>query len=237
MPHYTDKKPQGKRLRGVKLLSFIYWIENDLVLLVIVCTLGAKSKSQHIKGTPVENLSTILTALTDEKVIAYPTEGVFGVGCDPDSSEAVKNLLAVKERAVEKGLILIAASYEQLIPYIDESQLSEEQIANVKSTWPGPVTWIMPAGEKATPWVTGQFDSIAVRVSDHPLVQMLCQAFGKPITSTSANLSGLPPCMTAQEVEDQLGDRLGAIVYGETGGRDKPTEIRDARTLAVIREG
>jgi L-threonylcarbamoyladenylate synthase len=85
--------------------------------------------------------------------------------------------------------------------------------------------------------VSGQFDTIAVRVTDHPLVQKLCLAYGKPLTSTSANLSGLPPCMTTQEVEQQLGDKLVAILQGETSGRNKPSEIRDAKTLQVLRQG
>ncbi|MFA0071042.1 Sua5/YciO/YrdC/YwlC family protein, partial [Vibrio breoganii] len=112
---------------------------------------------------------------------------------------AIKKLLDLKQRPMEKGLILIAASYEQLLPYIDESQLTEAQLATVKATWPGPVTWIMPTSSKVTNWVSGQFDSIAVRVTDHPLVQRMCNEFGKPLTSTSANLTGEPPCMTTEE--------------------------------------
>lgn len=185
----------------------------------------------------MNNFEQSLAALQAGEVIAYPTEGVFGVGCDPDDINAVKKLLELKQRPVEKGLILIAASYEQLIPYIDESQLSEEQLDRVHASWPGPVTWIMPASERVTHWVSGQFDTIAVRVTDHSLVQKLCLAFGKPVTSTSANMNGLPPCMTTAEVEQQLGDKLAGILRGETGGRNKPSEIRDARTLKVLRQG
>ncbi|OLQ91105.1 threonylcarbamoyl-AMP synthase [Vibrio panuliri] len=185
----------------------------------------------------MDNFEQALSVLQQGEVIAYPTEGVFGVGCDPDNPQAIEKLLTLKQRPVEKGLILIAASYEQLLPYIDESQLNQEQLATVKASWPGPYTWIMPASDKASNWLCGQFDSIAVRVTDHPLVQKICLAFGKPLTSTSANLTGLPPCMTTEEVEAQLGDKLVAILRGETSGRDKPSEIRDARTLQVLRQG
>ncbi|ELO1775796.1 threonylcarbamoyl-AMP synthase [Vibrio fluvialis] len=185
----------------------------------------------------MNNFEHTLQALQAGEVIAYPTEGVFGVGCDPDNPQAIEKLLQLKQRPVEKGLILIAASYQQLLPYIDESQLTQEQLERVQSTWPGPVTWIMPASQRVSHWVSGQFDTIAVRVTDHPLVQKLCLAYGKPLTSTSANLSGLPPCMTTQEVEQQLGDKLVAILQGETGGRNKPSEIRDANTLQVLRQG
>lgn len=185
----------------------------------------------------MDNFEQALTALQQGEVIAYPTEGVFGVGCDPDNPQAIQKLLTLKQRPVEKGLILIAASYAQLAPYIDESQLTDQQLQTVQATWPGPYTWIMPTSDKVSDWVSGQFNSIAVRVTDHPLVQQMCLAFGKPITSTSANLSGLEPCMTTEEVEAQLGDQLVAILRGETGGRDKPSEIRDAKTLQVIRQG
>ncbi|SON51284.1 L-threonylcarbamoyladenylate synthase [Vibrio tapetis] len=185
----------------------------------------------------MDNFKHTISTLQAGEVIAYPTEGVFGVGCDPDNIHAINKLLALKQRPVEKGLILIASDYAQLLPYIDEAQLNEEQLSRVKASWPGPVTWIMPASPKVSRHVSGQFDSIAVRVTDHPLVQKLCREFGKPITSTSANLTGLPPCMTTQEVHQQLGDRLNAILEGATGGRDKPSEIRDAKTLQLIRQG
>ncbi len=185
----------------------------------------------------MNNFEQTLHALQSGEVIAYPTEGVFGVGCDPDNPEAIEKLLQLKQRPVEKGLILIAASYEQLLPYIDESQLTEEQLQQIKATWPGPVTWVVPASDKVSQWVSGQFDSIAVRVTDHPLVQQLCNAYGKPLTSTSANLTGQPSCMTTEEVEQQLGDKLVAILRGATGGRNKPSEIRDARTLQILRQG
>jgi L-threonylcarbamoyladenylate synthase len=185
----------------------------------------------------LDNFEQILHSLRTGEVIAYPTEGVFGVGCDPDNPQAIEKLLQLKQRSVDKGLILIAASYEQLLPYIDESQLTREQLMTVKSSWPGPVTWIMPASSQVSKWVSGQFDTIAVRVTDHPLVQKLCLAYGKPITSTSANLSGLPSCMTTEEVIQQFGAQLPAVLHGKTGGRNKPSEIRDAKTQQVLRQG
>ena len=97
------------------------------------------------KNLPSEAVQRAVVALNNKEVIAYPTEAVFGVGCDPDSEEAVMNLLALKQRPVDKGLILIAASFEQLQPYIDDSMLSEEQRAAIFSRWPGPVTFVFPA--------------------------------------------------------------------------------------------
>ncbi|MGN2671943.1 tRNA threonylcarbamoyladenosine biosynthesis protein RimN [Aliivibrio fischeri] len=185
----------------------------------------------------MKNLNQVVDALKQGNVIAYPTEGVFGVGCDPDNEQALLNLLDVKKRPKEKGLILIAASIEQLLPYIDLEQLTEEQVNTIKASWPGPVTWIVPVKTSTLPLVTGQFDSIAVRVTAHPQVKAICNAFGKPITSTSANLSGLEPCRSATEVEAQLGDTGVVIFQGEVGNRTQPTEIRDAKTGNTLRQG
>ncbi|MGI8474312.1 L-threonylcarbamoyladenylate synthase type 1 TsaC [Pectobacterium brasiliense] len=183
-----------------------------------------------------ERMIPVLRELHNEQVIAYPTEAVFGLGCDPDSEVAVNRLLALKQRPWQKGLILIAADFSQLAPYIDDSALSDEQKAVMFSTWPGPVTWVLPAKRTTPQWLTGQFSSLAVRVSDHPLVKELCLRYGKPLVSTSANLSGQPPCRTAQEVSLQFGGDFPVLV-GDVGGRMNPSEIRDVLTGELIRQG
>jgi len=186
--------------------------------------------------SPEDNLLHIVDVLKQQQVIAYPTEAVFGVGCSPDSELAVMRLLALKQRPVEKGLILIADSFEQLIPYIDDSALTDEQRQTVFAHWPGPVTFVFPARPDTPKWLTGRFNSLAVRVTNHPLVKELCQAYGKPLVSTSANLTGLPPCRTADEVYQQFGKDF-PVLEGETGGRTNPSEIRDALTGELFRQG
>ncbi|STU93827.1 putative ribosome maturation factor [Klebsiella pneumoniae] len=114
---------------------------------------------------PSEAVAHAVAVLKNEHVIAYPTEAVFGVGCDPDSETAVMRLLELKQRPVEKGLILIAASFEQLKPYIDDSRLSDSQREAIFSCWPGPVTFVFPARPETPRWLTGRFDSLAVRVT------------------------------------------------------------------------
>ena len=180
-------------------------------------------------------ISDAVTALQNQQVIAYPTEAVFGLGCDPMNEKAVQRLLTIKQRPVEKGLILIAADIAQLNDYIDLSQLSAAQIDKINQTWPGPATWVMPAKAQVPKWLTGQFDSIAVRVSSHPTVRDLCLSFGGPITSTSANLTGLTPCVTAEEVHNQLAPLLGAIVNESVGELAQPTTITDALTGKIYR--
>lgn len=181
-------------------------------------------------------MSLVLQALNQQQVIAYPTEAVFGLGCDPDSEQAVEALLTLKRRPREKGLILIADNYQQLLPYIDDSQLGEQRLKEILACWPGPVTWVMPAKASTPDWLTGRFNSLAVRVSDHPLVKELCQQFGKPLVSTSANLTTLPPCRTGEEVKQQFGDDF-PVLHGAVGGRENPSEIKDALTGQLIRQG
>ncbi len=182
-------------------------------------------------------LNKAIKALDDGLVIAYPTEAVYGVGCDPDDLHAIGLLLNIKQREKSKGLILIAADFSQLAAYIDINAISLEQQEKMHATWPGPVTWVVPAKPGLTDWLTGQFSTIAIRVSDHPLVQQLCQAYGKPLTSTSANLSGLPACRTAADVVKQLGEQVAVILDAPTGGRMNPTEIRDITTGVIFRAG
>ncbi|HDZ8963983.1 TPA: Sua5/YciO/YrdC/YwlC family protein [Aeromonas dhakensis] len=176
-----------------------------------------------------------VAALQHDGVIAYATEAVFGLGCDPDSEAAVQRLLAIKQRPVEKGLILIAADLAQLQDYIDLDQLTSEQLAKVEASWPGPFTWIMPARPDTPAWLTGQFDTLAVRVTAHPQVQALCCAFGKPLVSTSANLTGEEPARRVADIGELLASQLAYILPGEVGGQANPSEIKDARTGAVIR--
>ncbi|MFQ2237626.1 Sua5/YciO/YrdC/YwlC family protein [Aeromonas dhakensis] len=176
-----------------------------------------------------------VAALQHDGVIAYATEAVFGLGCDPDSEAAVQRLLAIKQRPVAKGLILIAADLAQLQDYIDLDQLTSEQLARVEASWPGPFTWIMPARPDTPAWLTGQFDTLAVRVTAHPQVQALCRAFGKPLVSTSANLTGEEPARRLADIGELLASQLAYILPGEVGGQANPSEIKDARTGAVIR--
>jgi len=182
------------------------------------------------------SLAKVLEALHQQQVIAYPTEAVFGLGCDPDSEQAVESLLALKKRPKDKGLILIADNYQQLLPYIDDSSLTHQQLEHILSFWPGPVTWVMPAKPSTPDWLTGRFSSLAVRVTDHPLVKELCQQFGKPLVSTSANLNGQEPCRLADEVRLQFGEDF-PVLNGKVGGRENPSEIRDALTGDLIRQG
>jgi len=169
-------------------------------------------------------------------VLAYATEAVWGLGCDPFDEAAVSRLLALKQRAVDKGLILVAASMPQLDGLVDWRALPEQRRDAVLATWPGPHTWIVPATARVPDWITGVHGrQVAVRVSAHAVVAALCEAFGAPLVSTSANRAGMPPPHDVAAIDATLRAALDGLVEGDTGTLPQPTPIRDARSGAVVR--
>jgi L-threonylcarbamoyladenylate synthase len=180
-------------------------------------------------------LDTALPALRAGGVIAYPTEAVWGLGCDPGHEAAVMKLLRLKQRPIEKGMILVAAELSQLDDWVRLHALPPERQTDVLASWPGAHTWILPAGPRAPRWITGEHSGIAVRISAHPLVAALCRAWGGPLVSTSANLAGKPPARTRAELDPALLPLLDGLIDGATGGLAQPTPIRDALSGQVLR--
>lgn len=166
-------------------------------------------------------------------LLAYPTEAVFGLGCDPLNPDAVRRLLALKQRPEQKGLILIGADFGQLRPFVEP--LGEAQMAPLLASWPGPNTWLLPAAHGLPRWLRGSHATLAVRVTDHPVAAALCRACASPLVSTSANLSGHPPARSALKVRMALGGRIDRIVNAPCGGATRPSTIRDAVSGCIIR--
>lgn len=159
-------------------------------------------------------------------VIAYPTEAVWGLGCDPWDEQAVERILELKRRPVGKGVILVASSVDQIRFLLDPLPRSLQ--AEAERHWPGPVTCLLPDVEQQVPdWVRGQHRSIAVRVSDHPVVRALCDTVGMPLVSTSCNPAGRQPARNIWQVRRYFGDQLDWIVPGTLGGNRKPSRIID----------
>jgi L-threonylcarbamoyladenylate synthase len=165
-------------------------------------------------------------------VIAYPTETVWGLGCDPWNEMAVDRLLALKERPVHKGLILVAGCIDQFDFLLDDLPVVWQQ--RLAGSWPGPNTWLVPHQDRLPAWITGEHDTVALRVSDHPGVQALCALTG-PLVSTSANRAGRPSARTRLRVQQYFPGELDQVLGGALGGRKNPSLIRDLRTGDVIR--
>jgi L-threonylcarbamoyladenylate synthase len=181
------------------------------------------------------SLADAIAALRKGGVIAYPTEGVWGLGCDPRNEPATLRLLALKQREVGKGLILIASDAAQLAPFVAMDALASDRRDAVRASWPGPNTWIVPASADAPAWITGDHDGIAVRVSAHQVVVALCEGFGGALVSTSANIATLPSPRTRAELDPRIIAGVDVVSAGETGGLLQATPIRDARDGRSLR--
>lgn len=164
-------------------------------------------------------------SLLDGGVIAYPTEGVYGLGCDPFNPDAVGRILSIKQRPVHKGVILVADSLERLQPFLQP--LSQEQHAQLNATWPGPRTWVIPHNGQLPEWITGGRSTVAVRVSAHPLARALAQHSGLPIVSTSANRSGRPSLITSLQVRKALGQDIDYLLQGRVQTPGQASQITD----------
>jgi len=164
-------------------------------------------------------------------LIAYPTEGVFGLGCLPDDVEAVERLLEVKQRDSRKGLILIASKMEQL-----DGWVSLPDGLSVPQADPAhPVTWIVPPGPSVLPVILGQHKNLAIRITTNPVAAALCDAVDSAIVSTSANLSGKPTARNRIVLRRQFGTRVDYIVPGDCGPASGASEIRDLTTGEILR--
>ncbi|MEY3808545.1 MAG: hypothetical protein RI893_1521 [Pseudomonadota bacterium] len=184
---------------------------------------------------PYHSLFKIKNAVRHLKagaVIAYPTEAVYGLGCDPLNEEAVMTLLEIKQRPVDKGLILIASSLAQLQSYLD---LDQTLIDRITPTWPGPVTWVIPAQSWVPRWLTGDHDTLAVRVTNQPIAHDLCAQFGSPLVSTSANPTTRPAIKVARKLLKAFAQADIFIVPGSVGSLAQETAIYEALTGKRLR--
>ena len=176
----------------------------------------------------------LVSTVDNNGVIAYPTEAVWGLGCNPWSEFAVDTILALKQRPMHKGLILVAGSVEQVRFLLDP--LPEELRRRAEQHWPGPVTCVVPDVKEQVPhWVRGDHDSIAVRVSAHPLVQRLCNLAGMPLVSTSCNPAGREPARSTWQVSRYYPAGIDLMVSGALGGARQPSTIIDITTGQTLR--
>jgi len=180
-------------------------------------------------------LDAAATVLRAGGVLAYPTEAVFGLGCDPHDADAFAKVFALKQRPATQGVLLIGADFAQIERYIDTAALPAQSLARAQATWPGPHTWIFPRSAQVPAWIAGAHEGIALRVTAHAPAAALCRAFGGALVSTSANPHGEPPARSVSTVLAYFDASLDGILDAPLGALDRPTVIRDARTGALVR--
>lgn len=181
-----------------------------------------------------DNVAAAADTLRSGGVVAYPTEAVYGFGCDPFDRDAFDAIFRLKARAPTQGVLLIASDFEQIAAFIADD-VAPDALARARASWPGPSTWIFPRSDEVPEWVAGSHAGVALRVTAHPIAAELCRRFGGAIVSTSANRHGEPSLRTFAEVQAAFGAQVAYILDGAVGGLDKPTPIRDAVSGDIIR--
>jgi L-threonylcarbamoyladenylate synthase len=178
-------------------------------------------KNKPPPGPTGLDLIQLQASFNASALLAYPTEAVWGLGCNPNNDAALQRLLRLKQRPWQKGLVVVAADFSQLQPWLLPLAAADE--ARVLASWPGPVTWALPCQPDVSRWLRGEHDTLAVRVSAHPVVQQLCRQLG-PLVSTSANPAGEAPARTLAQVQQYFGTAV-TYAHGDVGGRILPSEI------------
>ena len=180
----------------------------------------------------ITEVKDVICHLKSGEVIGYPTEAVYGIGCDPWNQSSVEKIAKIKGRESSQTFLMVASSIDQLRDLIDISTLSRQ----VTSSWPGHTTWLIKAKENVPYWLQDeQTNKVGIRISNHPLVIELCNAFGKPIISTSANVSGKEEIKNQQEFIRTFSSDINYLVDGDLGDYDETSVIIDMETNKKIR--
>jgi L-threonylcarbamoyladenylate synthase len=169
--------------------------------------------------------------------VAYPTETFYGLGADATNETAVKKIFAIKGRNFNKPISLIIGNPDHVFPLVKNIPETAEKL--MSAFWPGALTLLFAASDKISPRLTAGSGKIGLRLSSHFMARRIATILQKPLTATSANLSGLTECTTASEVIRQMGKKIDAVLDGgPTTGGQPSTVIDVTRTPPLIlREG
>ncbi len=173
-------------------------------------------------------------AIQQGKILAYPTEAVFGLGCDAKNPRALERLRNVKQRASHKGFIVLVSSVDQLARHFPELDIDEVGKEKLLSPQDHPTTWIIQAKQALDPQLSGHNTSLAVRISDHPIVKELCKLAG-PIVSSSANIEGQEPAKELMGIKQVFGEQIDFYLDGPLGNATSPSQIIDLNRGEIIR--
>jgi len=166
-------------------------------------------------------------------VIIYPTETVYGLGCDPTSFDAIDTINSLKQRDNKTGLLLIACHIDQLDGYIKHP--SKQQIDLINTT-PSTTSWITAAHSKAPPWLVSKDGTIGFRITSHPVTRRLCELLQHPIISTSANYKGRTPVSNTLQCHQEFGGIVDFILTSSIERTESPSTIRQLNDNTVLRQ-
>lgn len=179
-------------------------------------------------------LNKLKLALKQGAIIAYPTETVWGLGCLPNDETALIRLAKIKQRPVHKGFILVASDISYCLDFIHpdfHQQAIKKVICNVQH----PTTWLVPKAQGTSRLLSGDFSTIAIRISPHPFIKLLCSKIQAAFVSTSVNINSRPSLNSSILIQKQFGHQLDAIVHGFNAGLGKASKIIDLQSGAILR--
>ena len=169
-------------------------------------------------------------------VLSYPTEAVWGLGCDPFNQNAVQRILTIKDRDVSKGLILIGSKPAQFGRLLRSLPPDQQAFLTRSQASDRAITWLVEDDQHLLPcWVKGQHTSVAIRLTTHPLCVALCEAYGGALVSTSANPAGMPSALNRLKVQRYFADRLDYVLSGSVGKATRESQIIDLKTRKILR--
>ena len=201
--------------------------------------LSAEILRIHPDEPESDRVQYVVSCLRSGKIVGMPTDTFYGLAVDPVNLRAVERIYEMKSRLKHKPLSLLIASINQAYELSRETGPTLDKLA--ERFWPGPLTLIVRASSRLPLRSTAHTGNVAIRIPDASIPRAVVEAFGLPITATSANLAGMPECTHAASVRDQLGDRIPLIVDGGPTGRSQPTTIVDLSggegTWRILREG
>ena len=177
--------------------------------------------------------------LTNDGVISFVTDTVWGVGCLPSSQKAVDKIYELKGRDKSKPLILMSNSLEYLLPYVDNMSVFQQEIAN--KYFPGAITLVLKKSEKTGSYLTSGFDTVGIRVPQNSVFAKICENIdGHVLATTSANLSNFPAAKNYNEALDFIGDFVDYVVPNEEDtakGIESTVVLLVDDEIKVLRQG
>ena len=177
-----------------------------------------------------KDINAAAECLKQGGVIAYPTEAVFGLGCDPNNADAVARIIAIKNRSVSQGVIVVAKDWQQVSHYVDTTAVPPHSLRAALNQWPAHLTQLFPKSAKAPSWITGNHESIALRITAHQDIIALCMQADMPIVSTSANRHGKSTLLDIDALVAELSDEIDLILDRSLGKATGPSPIVDVLT-------
>lgn len=180
-----------------------------------------------------KELDNVAEIVQSGGVVAYPTESVYGLGCDPDNLESLRKILTIKNRPNDKGFIILVSHIDQARPYIQP--LSDSDREQLNTPRQRATTWLIPKKTQVPELLSGQFETVAVRITNHPVALAICETLNGPLVSTSCNLSGQPELISAEQVLTQMPSTIDLVIDAECGG-ERPSQIIDLASGRVLRD-